>query len=313
MRRLLPLVLLAAMGCPPGGDPVEVTIPRGLSTAAIADTLLAHGVIDNPGKFRLLARVLGFEKRLRFGRYRLHANTEELLVLEALTREGPASARVTIPEGYRLTQIGRALEENAVCPAVEFEAACRDRSLLEPLGIPGRSAEGYLFPDTYEFETGSAPADVIERMAGRFREVYGELSAGADPPLDDYETVVLASIIEREVIRRDELAIVAGIFVNRLGRGIPLQSCATVQYALPAYKEKLSVEDTRVDSPYNTYLHPGLPPGPISNPGREALRAALSPQRTDYLYFVADGDGSHTFSRTLREHEAAKRRIQQGS
>jgi len=312
VRRLLPLVLLAAIGCQTGGDPVEVVIPRGLSTAGIADTLLAHGVIDNPGKFRLLARVLGFEKRLRFGRYRLRANTEELFVLEALARELPAAIRVTIPEGYRLTQIARALEENAICPAVEFEAACRDRSLLELLGIPGRSAEGYLFPDTYEFETGSAPADVIERMAGRFREVYGGLRADAAPPLDDSQTVILASILEREVVRREELATVAGVFVNRLRRGFPLQSCATVQYALPAYKEKLSVEDTRVDSPYNTYLRPGLPPGPISNPGREALKAALSPQRTDYLYFVAEGDGSHTFSRTLREHEAAKRRARQG-
>ncbi len=313
MRRLVLLCCLLFLACPSGtGEPVEVVVPEGLSTSAIADTLRAQGIIDNPAKFRLLARLLGYDKHLRYGHYELRRNSDELAVLRALTREGRTSTRVTIPEGYRLTRVARTLEDQGICPAAEFESACRDRVLLVELGVPARSAEGYLFPDTYEFEARSAPADVTRRMVGRFREVYAGLKATANPPLDDLQTVILASIIEREVVLPGELATVAGIFVNRLRRGIPLQSCATVQYALPEYKERLTVADTRVDSPYNTYLHPGLPPGPISNPGRAALAAALSPQKTDYLYFVANGDGSHTFSRTLREHEAAKRRIQRG-
>ncbi len=313
IRRFLPLLLLLSLACPSGsGREVEVSIPPGLSTSAIGDTLKAYGVIDNTVKFRFLARALGFDRRLRYGRYTFNRNTEELTVLRALTEQGRTSTLITVPEGYRLTQIAELLEENGICDVPGFMAACRDRVLLSGLNVPHGSAEGYLFPDTYDFELDSDPADIVRRMARRFFKVYDNLKQNADPPLDDTETVILASIVEREAILPGEFPAIAGVFLNRLRRGHRLQSCATVQYVLPQYRTKLTIKDTKTDSPYNTYIHQGLPPGPISSPGRRALRAALKPARTEYLFFVANGDGSHTFSRTSREHEAARRRIRRG-
>jgi UPF0755 protein len=295
------------------GEDVVITIPKGSSTSVIADSLKARGVIDNTVKFRLLARLLGFDRKLRHGRYTLVTNSEELRVLRALSEPGRTSTMVTIPEGFRLDQIAGLLEENEVCPAADFIAACQDRVLLSSLAIPHNSAEGYLFPDTYDLELDSEGSDVVRRLVARFHEVYDELRKEHAPVLDDAQTVILASILEREVAREDEVPVVAGIFLKRLKLGIPLQSCATVQYLLPELRECLTIQDTRIESPYNTYLHPGLPPGPISNPGRRALRAAMRPAETEYLYFVAKGDGSHIFSRTLREHESAKRRVNSGA
>jgi UPF0755 protein len=313
-RFLVPLLLVLALSCRTRtGKDVVVTIPKGSSTSQISDSLKARGVIDNTVKFRLLARLLGFDRKLRHGRYTLPTESEELDALRALTDPGRTSAMVTIPEGFRLDQIAGLLEEKEVCPAADFIAACQDRFLLSTLGIRLSSAEGYLFPDTYDLELDSEASEVVRRLVARFHEVYEELRQEHIPVLDDAQTVILASILEREVALEHEVPVVAGIFLKRLELGIPLQSCATVQYILPVLRECLTIEDTRIESPYNTYLHPGLPPGPISNPGRRALRAAMRPAETEYLYFVAKGDGSHIFSRTLREHENAKRRVSRGA
>ncbi len=309
--RLLPVLFL--LGCPPNaGEHILVNIPAGLTTAAIAETLRCHGVIDNPLKFRLQARILGFDKKLRYGRYKFMLNSDELTVLRTLTQKGITSVMVTIPEGFRIVRIADLLEDKGVCRVPEFLAACQDRVLLSSLGIKHNTAEGYLFPDSYEFELESKPANVIRRMARRFFEVFDELRADAGPVLSDKQTVVLASIVEREAVLAEEFPVIAGVFLNRVRCNMPLQSCATVQYVLPRHKEKLTYQDTKIKSPYNTYIHPGLPPGPISNPGRRALRAALSPAETEYLYFVSKGDGSHIFSRTWREHESARRRLRRG-
>ena len=173
MKRLAPLLLLLSLACPSGpGEEIIVTVPQGLSTSAIADTLRANGVIENPVKFRLLARLLGFDRKLRYGQYVLRGNSEELDVLRALTEPGRTSAMVTIPEGLRLDQIAALLDENGVCPAPDFLAACQDRVLLSGLGIPLNSAEGYLFPDTYDMELDSEPTDVLRRLVRRFHEVH---------------------------------------------------------------------------------------------------------------------------------------------
>ncbi len=294
---------------------VIVFIRSGLSTRNIADTLYRHGVIDNPQKFRILARIFGFDKRLRQGRYEFGHNTEELFVLWKMSRPGRTGVRVTIPEGFTMQKIAEILEAQGVCSATDFLRACQDRLLLDSLGISLNSAEGYLFPDTYEFEIGAEPSAVIERMVRRFRAVWKELvmseeTADSAPSSLNVSpsTVILASIVEREAVQPEEAPIIAGIFRNRLARGMPLQSCATVEYILPVHKKRLTLEDTRIDSPYNTYLHSGLPPGPICNPGRTALAAALRPESTEYLYFLSRGDGTHIFSKTWHEHEAARRR-----
>ncbi|MFO7675607.1 MAG: endolytic transglycosylase MltG [bacterium] len=309
---LVPLCLAFLLACTPG-EPVEVTIPAGATTAAIADTLRARGVILSPALFRAAARVLGYDRQLRHGHYELRQGAGCLAALEELSRPGRTAVMVTIPEGYTMREVAALLDERDVCPGPDFLAACRDRVLLDSLGLPGRDAEGYLFPDTWEFEPGASASAIVRRMVRRFREVWErERARVAAPPLDDRATVILASIVEREALRADEVRLIAGVFLNRLRQGVPLSSCATVQYVLPAHKEVLTLADTRSESPYNTYLHPGLPPGPICNPGARALAAALDPEPTEYLYFVARGDGSHVFSRTLRDHERARRRISSG-
>lgn len=312
-RQALPsLLLLLLLACAPG-EPVEVTIPAGATTAAIADTLHARGIIASPVLFRTAARVLGYDRNLRHGRYELRTGAGCLAALEALSRPGRTAVMVTIPEGYTLRQVAALLDEHGICPEADFLAAGRDRVLLDSLGLPGRDAEGYLFPDTWELEPGAPARMLVRRMVRRFHEVWRhERGRAAAPPLDDRATVILASIVEREAVRADETRLIAGVFLNRLRRGMPLQSCATVQYVLPHHREVLTIADTRIESPYNTYLHPGLPPGPICNPGARALAAALDPEPTEYLYFVARGDGSHVFSRTLNEHDRARRRVNSG-
>ncbi|RYF09804.1 MAG: endolytic transglycosylase MltG [Deltaproteobacteria bacterium] len=192
----------------------------------------------------------------------------------------------------------------------QFENAARDRALLAKYGIDGPTAEGFLFPDTYNVVRGSSPQALVEAMLQRF---FGQLQtlpgAKALSPQALYDRVILASIVERETFDREELPVVAGVFHNRLEHDLKLESCATVQYLLEVPKPRLDAEDIRIDSPYNTYRHLGLPPGPIANPGLAALRAALAPQEHDLLYFVSLEDGTHRhhFSRTLAEHQKAVR------
>ncbi len=311
MRHLMLFMLsFAVIGCAPKtGKQVPVYIPAGLTTAAIAETLHCHGIIDNPLKFLIEARILGFGKKLRYGQYRFALNSDELSVLQRMIQHGRTSVKVTIPEGLGITQIADLLEIRGICRAQEFISAGHDRPLLLEFDIPFNSAEGFLFPDTYEFELKTRPANVIKRMVRHFFEVFEELKKDAEPVLDDKQTVILASIVQKEALLPEEFPVISGVFINRLNRKMLLQSCATVEYILPQHKEKLTIYDTRIESPYNTYIHEGLPPGPICNPGRRALKAAISPAHTAYLYFVSKGDGSHIFSCTGRENERAKRRL----
>ncbi|MEO0077732.1 MAG: endolytic transglycosylase MltG [candidate division WOR-3 bacterium] len=308
--RFVRLVQLAAflLACrtttPQPGRRVEVRIRAGMSAAELADTLLAHGVIRNRFRFMTLARFHSCEPRIVSGRYHLRLGTDEARVLQLLSREVPALVMVTVPEGLTCRQVAELLSECGICPAEQFLAACFDTVLLRELGVPATSAEGFLFPETYELSTTEPPANIIRRMVQQF---FAVLKDSSGPDL--LATVTLASIVEKEARLPEEFPRIAGVFVNRLKRHLPLQSCATVQYVLPERKSVLAVEDTRYPSPYNTYLHLGLPPGPICNPGRRALAAARNPEQHDYVFFVARGDGSHIFSRTAAEHDAACARV----
>jgi UPF0755 protein len=274
----------------------------------LADTLAAKQAIDSKSLFLLYAWYYNYGHRIRLGRYNLSVGTGERRVLKLLAGEEPAVTMVTIPEGYTMNQVAVAFVERGVCGADSFLGACMDTSLLKQSGVSAATAEGYLFPETYEFLTSSPPNEVVRRMLRQFFSVFSELrdsSHAPNPsPLAPSQLVILASIVEREAKLPDEYPRIAGVFMNRLRRHMPLQSCATVEYLLPERKGRLSVEDTKFDSPYNTYLHAGLPPGPICSPGRRALAAALNPERNDYLFFVARGDGTHAFSRTAAEHAA---------
>jgi UPF0755 protein len=312
---LLSLLFVACGGYrlpAPDENAVEVRIRPGQSTRAIADSLKSGGVIASTFEFRALARLTGLHGRLRSGVYRFRPGTEEIAVLLALTRGGRTSAMVTIPEGWTMQQVATELDRRGICTAPEFLATCTRPDLLKNLDVEGASAEGYLFPETYDFTIESDPADVIRRMVAQLGVAWAEVAGLEAGPVPPYRTLILASIVEREAEQPDEFPTVASVFANRLKRRMPLQSCATVEYVLPERKPVLTYADTRFDSPYNTYLHPGLPPGPIANPGRRALAAAFRPAETNYLYFFSRGDGSHVFSATWAEHQAAQRRIRRG-
>jgi UPF0755 protein len=323
MRRLLLLsALFVLTGChssvPTPAGRVEVLIRPGMSVEAIGDTLAGRNVISDPLQFRFLAWFYGYGRELHPGRYQLATNSGALHVLKMLSREEPALLMVTIPEGLTMGQTAGVLARSGASDSAAFLAACADSSFLAGFGIAAPNAEGYLFPETYELSTAMSARDIAGVLLRQFASVLDSLRSSTGTPepsnpLPLSSLVTLASIVEREAQAPDEYARIAGVFVNRLRRHMPLQSCATVEYVLPEHKACLTVEDTRIESPYNTYLHSGLPPGPICSPGRRALEAALHPERHDLLFFVSRGDGTHIFSRTLAEHLAAQRRAQSGN
>jgi len=224
--------------------------------------------------------------------------------------------RVTIPEGYTVTQIEEILAEKGIVDRTRFREALKSEDFSLPYLSPAprdpRHLEGFLFPATYEFPAGLAEKEIIGLMLQRFDAVLTpELQRRSQAMgLSVREVVTLASLVEREARLDEERPIIAAVFLNRLRRGMRLESCATIQYILGKQKEKLTYRDLQIPSPYNTYLHDGLPPGPIANPGLASIKAVLYPAEVDYLYFVARGDGSHYFSRTLGEHQTAARRYQ---
>jgi UPF0755 protein len=186
---------------------------------------------------------------------------------------------------------------------------CRDPKLLGRENIPAQNLEGYLYPDTYDFEWGTPPSKAAAAMLENFRSIFDTSWAGKleGRKLTTHQAVIMASLVEREAQVDSERAIIASVFYNRLRLFRPLESCASIEYILPRHKNtKLTYADLKIDSPYNTYRRVGLPPGPISNPGRASLEAAVFPAKTDYLYFVSRGDGGHIFSKSLQEHIRAK-------
>jgi UPF0755 protein len=319
MRRLLLIAAgLVLFACSRSGGPrglVTVNIRPGMSLAELTDTLANRGIIHNRLRFNIVAWRNDYGRRIVPGRYRLRTFSNERHVLRVLAHEEPALLMVTIPEGLTTNQTAARLAASGICDSARFAAACADTTVLRRSGITATSTEGYLFPETYELSTEMSPAQVVAALLHQFRRVYDSLvgsgSAGSSLGVrtSDLTVVTLASIVEREARAPTEYPVIAGVFANRLHRGMPLQSCATVEYALREHKQRLTDDDLRTDSPYNTYIHAGLPPGPICSPGRRALAAALNPARHDYLYFVSRGDGSHVFSRTFAEHSAAMRRL----
>jgi len=270
-----------------------VIVPKGAGVKDIAARLTERGVIDNAVVFRLGARLDGADTGLRAGEYAFPAGASAREVVARMARGETVVRHLTVPEGLTTTQV---ISLVAAAPGLEGE-----------IGLP--PGEGTLLPETYHYGWGDARADVLRRMAASLRETVAELwpARALDLPFaDPAEAVVLASIIEKETAVAEERPLIAGVFVNRLNKGMRLQSDPTVVYGLAGGRGSLGRPLTRADladpSPYNTYVIDGLPPGPIANPGRAALAAALNPAETDALYFVADGSGGHVFAETLAEH-----------
>ncbi len=283
---------------------VFVDIPRGTSRRAIAALLEKNGVVSSQIVFEAYSRWRQ-RKTLQAGEYLFDRPLTPREVFWTIAQGHIYVHTIAVPEGWTMFDIAQALEREGICRRQDFLSAAGDASLIRDLAPDARSLEGFLFPATYEFSRHSTPREMAAVMVERFRAVWQTLAPGDPGNLSPEKVVAIASLVERETPRREERPVVAGVFYNRLRLGLPLQSDPTVQYALVRAGrsvQALSSADLSFPSPYNTYLRAGLPPGPIANPGEASLRAALEPAQTDYLYFVANDEGGHFFSRTLAEH-----------
>lgn len=287
-------------------EPILLDIERGAGTREIASRLETAGVIRSSNTF-LWLHYLRPGNTLKAGEYSFDAPASPLEVLDKLIRGEVSYEVLVIPEGFNRMEIADAVAEQGFSTREEFLRAAEEVSLVADLNPLAKSLEGYLFPDTYHFPRHARPAQIVKAMVERFREVYAELNP-TELGRATHDVVTMASLIEKETALASERPVVAAVFYNRLRREIPLQCDPTVIYALMLenqYTGRLRLSQLDHPSPYNTYLHPGLPPGPIANPGRASLAAALRPAESDYLFFVANAEGGHTFSRTLAEHNRA--------
>ena len=294
--------------------PQTIKVKSGMTSGAIADVLLEKGLIRNRTAFLLAARQAGLDKALQAGEYAVSRAMTVEQIIEVMAKGITVYSEFTVPEGFTVEQIAALLEEKGLARKERFLALARNYSPFDKRERPNVKyrAEGFLFPDTYRISRGASEEMILQTMAQEFsRKFTPELQAKAQAiGLSAYEVIVLASLIEREVQLAKERPMVARVFLNRIRIGMPLQSCATIQYILGYAKEELTIADTQLPSPYNTYLHQGMPPGPVANPGLSSIQAALNPAEGDWLYFVIDGKtGGHRFSRSLAEHEAAIQQI----
>lgn len=292
----------------PGLTPV---LP-GENFTSLSSKLKQQGIIANIHYFKLLALFRGDDKKLKAGEYPLSAAMTPNQVLDALVDGKTYLHRLTIPEGFTLKQIAEELRTNELGQADEFIALAADPQYVSSFEIDARSLEGYLFPDTYYFPKTATTKMIISKMVERFDEQFPTQWNDRAKALGRtvHEIVTLASIIEKETGASFERPLIASVFHNRLKRKMRLESDPTVIYGIPNFDGNIKRKHLREMTPYNTYRIKGLPPGPIANPGRDAIKAALYPDKTDYLFFVSKKDTTHHFSKTIREHQNAVRKYQ---
>jgi UPF0755 protein len=295
-----------------GSEPVIIEVQPGQSLTAVSRRLAARGLLTHPRLLAIYGRSIGADSRMHAGEFLIRPGTSPRGLLQALVSGAVVQHSVTIVEGWTFRELRQALAAEATL--VHATRGMRDEAVMRALGEEGKPPEGLFFPDTYLFGKGSRDLDLLRQSRDRMRK---ELAAAwetrlANLPLrDEYEALVLASIIERETGHPDERARIAGVFVERLRRGMRLQTDPTVIYGLgEKFDGNLRRSDLERDGPYNTYTRAGLPPTPIALPGAASLRAAVQPDERGELFFVAtgEGDGRHAFSKSLAEHEAAVRR-----
>lgn len=309
---------------------IDVEIPRGASFPQVLELLVEHGVIaeEESGYFKIYVLHEGAARKTTAGPHQFRGDMTPAEILEELARKQKAKEiKVTIPEGKHILEVAQILADAGIGTAEEVEEVLRDTEFLKGLGIPGPTAEGYLFPDTYKFRAKATPREAVKRLVKRHREVFADLRRRYRPEAraleqqlgwGDHQIVTLASIVEKETAAKQERPLIAGVFLNRLrfASFSPklLQTDPTIVYgcvvpkeksaACKKFKDRIRTAQLRdKENPYSTYAHEGLPPGPISNPGRQALEAVFAPTKSRYLYFVARNDGTHEFSKSVAEHE----------
>jgi len=293
-------------------EPQIFEVARGASLQTITRQLQAAGLIRNARAVEVLARYRGLGSGLRAGEYRLSADAPPGAILDKLARGQVVTYELVVPEGYTAAMIAERVEAAGLGDADAFLAWVRDARSPADLGVEGASLEGYLYPETYRLPRGLSSREIAAVLVNQFLRVWRELEPLArEHSLSMHEIVTLASIVEKETGVAEERPLIAAVFLNRLKRGMRLETDPTVIYGIPDFDGNLRRSDLEnPDNPFNTYRITGLPPGPIANPGRESLAAVLSPAEADYLYFVSRNDGTHKFSRTYREHLLAVNEFQ---
>ncbi|HEY5594325.1 MAG TPA: endolytic transglycosylase MltG [Nitrospiria bacterium] len=299
---------------PPDRERVQrvLEIPEGTTLRETARLLFQNGLITRVESFVVVGKLLAIERRIIPGEYAFHTQMLPLEIIGLIKSGRVIQYEITIPEGYALAQIGRVVEEKGLARADEFIRRATDPVFIQSLGYEADSLEGYLYPESYYFSKRVGSEGILRAMVKRFEAVYTpDMEKRADEiGMTRLEVVTLASIIEKETSVDEERPVVSAVFHNRIKKKIPLQSDPTVIYGLPHFNGNLTRKHLKIRSPYNTYRVKGLPPGPIANPGRASLWAALNPVSSEYLYFVSKNDGTHYFSRTLAEHNRAVQKYQ---
>ena len=312
-RSALVAACLFALACAgqPHGAATRVIIPRGASFAQAADSLARTGLVGSPRMFRFYGRLTGGDRNIKPGTYLLKHGTPWKDIISALNGGHGLVNTITSPEGYSLSQITPLLARTLKVPADSVEAAVRDTALLARLDIPNKTVEGYVFPDTYAFPLGTTARQAVREMVYAFERRWRPDwdSSLVELKINRNDLVTMASIVEREARLPEERPVIAAVYYNRLRRGMLLQADPTIQYALGHHVGRVLYKDLAIESPYNTYIHKGLPPGPVASPGVASLAAAANPANVPYLYFVASKDGHHEFRMTLDEHTTAIRQI----
>lgn len=310
LRVILLGLMAGALACRGSGSgEARVIVPRGATLRVAAESLAKAGVVQNATAFRLYAMIRGRDRSIRAGTYVFHRGRPWGDVLNDLRGGKGMEPSITIPEGWSLLQIVPQLARVLEAPVDSVEAAVRDTALLHALDVPTPTLEGYLFPDTYVFPQGTTPRAAVRLMVERFERVWQpewdqRLQAMA---MSRNDVMALASIVEKEARLPEERPVIAAVYLNRVKAGMLLQADPTVQYALGKHVSRVLYRDLEIDSPYNTYRYPGLPPGPIASPGRPSIIAALNPANVPYKFFVAHPDGHHEFTSDFSAHSVAVR------
>jgi UPF0755 protein len=304
-------VLVAACGGEPHGTPARVIIPRGASFGQATDSLAKAKLVASKKMFRLYGRLTGGDRNIKPGTYLLKPGTPWKDIVSALNGGHGMVNTITIPEGYSIAQITPLLARTLKVPADSVKVAMRDTALLARLDIPNPTLEGYVFPDTYAFPIGTTARQAVREMVYSFERRWKPDwdSSLVELKINRNDLVTMASIVEKEAQVAEERPVIAAVYYNRLRRGMRLQADPTVQFARGHHTGRVLYKDLEIESPYNTYINKGLPPGPIASPGVASLAAAAHPANVPYLYFVASRDGHHEFRMTLQEHTNAIRQV----
>ena len=290
----------------------EIHISKGSTLIDVSVELYDKKVINNKSSFILAVKMLGYEKDIPAGKFNIVNASTNYNLINNLINSVNVSKKVTILEGWSINEIAEKLHTSIKIDKKSFIKASQNENLLKKWDVNSNSFEGYLFPNTYQFTEDETAIEIINKMVSEYKKNITKKMRDRMSKMDltENEVLTLASIIEGEAIYDSERPRISGVYHNRLNKGMRLQADPTIQYIINDSPRRLLNKDLKIKSPYNTYLNHGLPPGPINNPGIESIKAALYPEEIDFLYFVAKGDGYHTFSKTEKEHNRAKRAFQ---